>query len=564
MTGGPKPAPGAGRRWRALRWARRAVQAASLVFFVWLILATVSLAGARFDAATSAAVPYPVEIFLLLDPLAGLITLLGTGTIPQAMLLGLITLGSALLLGRAFCGWVCPLGTLNHLIGSIRPARPAAKRLEANRTRPYQRIKYVVLAVVLLAALFGSAVGGLLDPIALLTRGLSQTLLPWINHGAGRAMTAATEAGVPALWKATDGLYDTLGGVLFSQRGMLVGGGFLGALLFVAVLAANRWIFRFWCRGLCPLGALLGTSGRFGVLSLRKDAAACGGCNRCQLECSGAASPGPGEPWQRAECDLCLNCVAACPDDALAFGLTGGSTDERTWPDVRRRAVLAGAAAGVLLVPALRSGALTGPGGRPHPDCIRPPGALGEGEFLSRCIRCGQCIKICPGNALHPALHEAGIEGLWTPVLVPRIGYCEPSCTLCTQVCPTAAIRRVTEARKTGKDGAEMVRVGTAFFDHGRCLPWAMGSPCTVCEEFCPTAPKAIWFEEVEVPTREGRTVKVKRPYVDPARCNGCGACEHVCPVHDRAAIRVSSAGETRNPGNSLLLGEPKRPPKAS
>lgn len=557
MSGG---ASGAGGRWRALRWTRRAVQVVSFGIFVWLILATAALAGAGFDATTSAAVSWPVEVFLLLDPLAGLITLLGTGTIPKAMLLGLITLGSALLLGRAFCGWVCPLGTLNHALGSIRPGR-AARRLEANRTRPYQRIKYIVLAVVLLAALCGSAIGGLLDPISLLTRGLAQSVLPWVNHALGGAVSAAAESGVPALWKASDGFYDVLGGVLFSQRGMLVGGGLLGTLVFVLVLAANRLIFRFWCRGLCPLGALLGVSGRFGLLSLRKDAAACSGCNRCQLECSGAASPRPGEPWQRAECDLCLNCVAVCPDDALAFGLAGRPSDERSWPDVRRRAVLAGTAAGALLVPALRSGALTGPAGRPHPDRIRPPGALGEREFLQRCIRCGQCIKICPNNALHPALDEAGVEGLWTPVLVARVGYCEPTCTLCTQVCPTAAIRQVSEAAKTGRDGAELVRIGTAFFDHGRCLPWAMGTPCTVCEEFCPTSPKAIWFEEVEVPTRDGGTVRVKRPYVDPARCNGCGACEFVCPVHDRAAIRISSAGETRDPGNSLLLTEaPRRP----
>jgi ferredoxin len=183
---------------------------------------------------------------------------------------------------------------------------------------------------------------------------------------------------------------------------------------------------------------------------------------------------------------------------------------------------------------------------------------MAEKQFLERCIRCGQCMKICPNNALHPALDEGGVEGLWTPVLVPRIGYCEPTCTLCTQVCPTGALRTIGEDQKLGSGQAQMFKLGTAFMDRGRCLPWAMGTPCIVCEEFCPISPKAIWFQEEEIQVR-GKPVKVKRPIVDPSQCNGCGACEFVCPVHDKAAIRVSCAGETRSPTNRLLLSRPKK-----
>ena len=68
-------------------------------------------------------------------------------------------------------------------------------------------------------------------------------------------------------------------------------------------------------------------------------------------------------------------------------------------------------------------------------------------------------------------------------------------------------------------------------------------------------SPKAIWVEEVEVEVR-GKPVRVQRPYVDPAQCNGCGACEFVCPVNDKAAIRVTSAGESRSQTNALLLGK--------
>jgi ferredoxin len=551
---------GTSSRWRGLRWARRVTQSASAILFLALIAATASLTGAGFDAASAAAVPYPVEAFLDIDPFIGLLVVLATGGVPGAVVLSGIVLASALLLGRAFCGWLCPFGAMHHGIAEAPPGRPAAKRIAANRPGRYQKIKYVVLVVSLVAALCGSALGGLLDPIALATRGVALTVVPCVNYALGGAIETGAGSGVAALQGASDALYEAASGVAVYQRGFLVGGGVLVAIVFVAALAANRWIPRFFCRGVCPLGALLGASGRFGVLALVKDAGACDGCGLCQTHCSQAAGPKPGEPWLRSECDLCLNCVAACPRGAIRFGLAGRKSDERSAPDVGRRQVVAGAALGAALVPVLRTGTLTSPIGRPDPACIRPPGAADEAEFLARCVRCGQCMKICPNNALHPALDEAGLEGLWTPVLVPRVGYCEPTCTLCTQVCPTSAIRRVHEDQKTGRNGAAMVRVGTAFFDQGRCLPWAMGVSCTVCEEFCPMSPKAIWTRETEIVVA-GKPVVVKVPHVDPRRCNGCGACEHVCPVRDKAAVRVTAAGESRSPRSQLLLGGPTAGP---
>ena len=126
-------------------------------------------------------------------------------------------------------------------------------------------------------------------------------------------------------------------------------------------------------------------------------------------------------------------------------------------------------------------------------------------------------------------------------------------------MCPTGAIEPLAAARKTGYDGRPPVRIGTAFIDRGRCLPWAMQIPCIVCEEVCPTDPKAIWFDEVEEPLRGAAgtagTVRLKRPRIEPSRCVGCGLCENKCPVGEEAAVRVTSIGETRDPLNRMLLG---------
>ena len=177
-----------------------------------------------------------------------------------------------------------------------------------------------------------------------------------------------------------------------------------------------------------------------------------------------------------------------------------------------------------------------------HPDLIRPPGARSEREFLQRCIACGLCMKVCPTGGLQPTLAEAGLEGIWTPRLAPRLGYCVYDCNLCGQVCPTEAIAPLSVAEK------QQVRIGLAAFDTTRCIPYAYGRDCIVCEEHCPIPTKAIYTLEVEIEDRKGQKRTVKQPHVDPTLCTGCGICEHVCPYKDRPAIRVASANESRHP----------------
>jgi ferredoxin len=183
-----------------------------------------------------------------------------------------------------------------------------------------------------------------------------------------------------------------------------------------------------------------------------------------------------------------------------------------------------------------------------NPWLIRPPGSVPEPEFLEKCVRCGECMKACPTNAIHPTTLHAGLEGTWTPVLNMDVGYCEYECTLCGQVCPTHAIRELSVEEK------QKVRIGLAYFDKNRCLPYAYARSCIVCEEHCPTPKKAIWFEEVEVRDARGGKLVVKQPRVNAELCIGCGICQNKCPMSDQAAVLVTSVGETRNPDNQILL----------
>jgi ferredoxin len=154
---------------------------------------------------------------------------------------------------------------------------------------------------------------------------------------------------------------------------------------------------------------------------------------------------------------------------------------------------------------------------------IRPPGALRESEFVDRCIRCGNCMKVCITNGLQPVMFETGLEGLWTPQLVPEIGYCEYHCTLCGNVCPTGAIPSLpVEIKKKTK-------LGLARIERSLCIPWSKNQECIVCEEHCPVSEKAIKL------TGAG----ILKPLVDSDLCIGCGICQSVCPVRPVRAVHV-------------------------
>jgi MauM/NapG family ferredoxin protein len=190
-------------------------------------------------------------------------------------------------------------------------------------------------------------------------------------------------------------------------------------------------------------------------------------------------------------------------------------------------------------------------GGRSYnADLIRPPGSLSEDEFLERCVRCGECMKVCPTNVIQPSMLEGGLEGLWTPVLKMGFNYCEYKCSMCTQVCPTEAIRPLSLEEK------QVMKIGLAHIDKDRCLPYAYARACVVCEEHCPLPEKAIWFEEVKVRDSRGNEVLVKQPHVNAELCIGCGICENKCPVSDQGAIRVTSVGETRHIKNQFLAAD--------
>ena len=513
-----------------MRLARKISQGLFLLIFLFLFLQTESKGADDLG--------YPVKFFLDFDPLLFISTTLASRSFSAAFFLSLILLGATLLFGRFFCGWVCPLGTLNNMAGTLtrRPLSPVNQR--------WSKLKYFLLVGLLVASLFGLQLVGIFDPLSLTVRSLATGIYPAFNYAVQSAWDAFYKFDMKGLQAASDAVFGLLKKSVMAFSQPFFSQGALMSLLFVLILALNLLDRRFWCRYICPLGALLGL---FSIRPLFRRTAneRCDSCGACSRSCQGGADPGRKEEWKVTECFLCFNCDDICPKDAVGVGF---STKKIGAPlDLGRRRVLTAAISGAASAAFLAPNPFRKPG-HPNPKLIRPPGSKPEPEFLERCIKCGECMKVCITNGLQPTFMEAGLEGIWSPVLVPRLGYCEYRCTLCGQVCPTGAIKRLTLEEK-----AKTV-IGLAMIDKGRCLPFAHSTPCIVCEEVCPTPKKAIWFEDTTVKDRDGNDVAVRQPHVDLDLCVGCGICEAKCPVVGLPAIYVLSLGESRSKENQLLL----------
>ena len=499
-------------------WLRRGSQIFFLLLFFWLFL--------KAEYGGRDLLAWPVDLFFRFDPLILAASLLTFSPLVAGLFWSLLFVALTFVLGRFFCGWVCPMGTaldgFRRLLFRSQPDQGVACR--------WHRAKYYLLIALLVSAPFSLNLVGLFDPLSLLYRSVAIVFYPAFGYGVEKAGLVLYRAGAPFTY-VSEPVYQALKATVLPFKPLVYLLPLFTLALFALVVGLERVDRRFWCRALCPLGALYGLMARFSRLR-RRPAALCPDCGECATLCKMAALS-PEEPLrhQTAECQLCLNCMARCPEDRVSF--TWESKAPRAPLDLGRRQMITALAVGVVAVPALRLGSLAL---RPDEFLIRPPGAQIEAEFLARCVRCGQCMRVCITNGLQPVFWEAGLEGLFTPRLIPRLGHCEYSCHLCGQVCPTGAIPAMALPVKQASI------LGAATINRARCIPYTEGADCLVCEEHCPVSPKAITFMEAEVLNLKGEKVRVKLPAVQPERCIGCGHCEHVCPVGGAAAIRVKGS----------------------
>ena len=487
------------------------VQAVCLALFLVLLFSRLGADGEGLGALGRGG-----EFFLILDPLVSITAAVASRaliwSLPAAA--GVLVLG--LFLPRFFCGYICPMGASIDLADWITSSRRRPEASERKGSRWYH-LKYYILAVVFVAALFGVLVSGLVAALPLVTRGYGYFL--------GTAEMAFRDG-----WQAVAPL--TVAKVA-------------AVALFVFALGLGIVRRRFWCRHLCPTGALFSLIGRFSLFR-RKVTADCVSCGKCAEACSFGAVM-PDFTTHRADCAICRTCAGVCPTGAIAFTARGAgrvagrgdavSTGERvaeSWVGLSRRGILvSSAAAGAW---ALGVGRTEAAGGRGWP--VRPPGSVPEDRFLSSCVACGECMKVCPTGVLRPMGLGGGLGGLWTPQVATRWSGCSAECGNCTQVCPTGAIRAIDLEEK------KAVRIGLAEVNEKTCLPHAGIGECRVCEEACAAADHhAIRLVPVGGKLdAEGHPIEgsgLLAPVIVGQECVGCGFCQARCRSEVCAAGRL-------------------------
>ena len=428
----------------------------------------------------------------------------------------------ALLFGRIYCSVICPAGVLQDIINRVfcigKKKKKGVRRFSYHK--PMNILRYSILGLTFVLAVFGMIeLCTLLDPYSNFGRianNLFRPVVMWVNNLLADGLARMDNY---TLYHVTISNV-TVFGVISA----------LVALLVFILMVVFRG--RLFCNTLCPVGTLLSLISRYSFFRISFDKEACTHCGNCDHTCMAEAIDSKNLTVDTSRCVDCFNCVSSCAKGGLQYRLqlpTASQSGQPANANSRRTFLATGAtvAASLPIVSAIAGegkGKMNRKGRKKWPP-LTPPGSISLERFKDKCTGCQICVVRCPSQVLRPTGLEYGLDYMLKPRLAYISSYCNYECTVCSDVCPTGAIKPLTVEEKT------TTQVGIATFFKGRCVVNTEEKDCGACAEHCPT--QAVHM----VPYKGTLTI----PQIDPDLCIGCGGCESICPVRPMRAIIVKS-----------------------
>lgn len=419
-----------------------------------------------------------------------------------------------LLFGRIYCSSVCPIGTIQDIIGWLR--RKISKPKILKYVRASNLLRYSLLALTVIVFIGGSSLlVNLLDPYSNFGRIMNNLIRPAILTGGNQMASLLEKNDIFWMPKTILNIHTVSVGIAVIF------------LLLIGWMSATRG--RLYCNTICPVGALLGLASKFSLFKISIDKTSCNSCGRCAKVCKAQCIDVKTKEIDFSRCVACYNCLDTCPDDGVLYNLKTKNLNLTQTNSHERRTIIK---ASMLIAAFMSTRAfatrITG-GARPtsiaedKENIASPPGSIGHQHFNNACTACHLCVSVCPTHVLQPSFLQYGLHGLLQPYMDYHAGFCNFECTLCGDICPTGAIQRLLPEQK------KRTQLGIAHFIKENCVVYTDNTDCGACSEHCPT--KAVNM----VPYKDGLTI----PEVDDNICIGCGACEYACPTKPYRAIFV-------------------------
>lgn len=427
-----------------------------------------------------------------------------------------------LLIGRAYCSVICPMGVYQDIISWISSRRKGKKK-RFGYHKPHTVMRWVFLALFVIAIVAGlTAIASLIAPYSAygrMVQNLGQPVAMWLNN----LLVPVAEH------------YDSYA-VYTREVWMRSLPVFIVAVATWVVITILAWRGgRIYCNTVCPVGTILGALSRHSLLRPVIDTSKCVNCGSCARRCKSSCIDAKNHTIDLSRCVACMDCIDDCKKGAISFTLRRSpravATNEAI--DNGRRSFLIGGAIAAGSAVAMKA-QKTVDGGlaeildkeRPQRATrVVPPGAVSIKNLTQHCTACQLCVSQCPNGVLRPSTDISG------DFLQPRMefdrGYCRPECHTCSDVCPAGAIKPITREEKSS------IQIGHAVWVAKNCVVNTDGVECGNCARHCLVG--AITM----VPSDPADPSSRKIPAVDETRCIGCGACENLCPARPFSAIYV-------------------------